>query len=62
MQLTTSTHDIVIEGPGHSVWGEWDEIRLRQVLTNLISNAIKYSDGSAIRVRIVEQGRRSRSM
>lgn len=47
----TSTHQIALDfdAPLPLVWG--DEERLRQVLTNLVSNAIKYSpDGGVIRL------------
>lgn len=47
----TTIHQIELDFPDTlpSVWG--DEERLRQVLTNLVSNAIKYSpDGGIIRI------------
>lgn len=34
------------------VWGSWDLQRLDQVATNLISNAIKYGEGSAVEVSV----------
>jgi PAS domain S-box-containing protein len=39
------------------VWGEWDRVRLEQVLTNLVNNAVKYSspDGK-IQVRLDVEG------
>ncbi|WP_158623258.1 ATP-binding protein [Corallococcus sp. CA053C] len=36
--------------------GVWDARRLEQVLTNLVSNAMKYAPGSALEVRLTEQG------
>lgn len=47
------SHRLVVEAP-EPVRGEWDLARLDQVLSNLVSNAIKYSPGGGeitIRVR-----------
>ncbi|TVR74499.1 MAG: PAS domain S-box protein [Sphaerobacteraceae bacterium] len=47
-------HHFVISGP-EEMNGVWDPDRLDQVLTNLISNAVKYSpDGGAIGITISE--------
>lgn len=50
-----STHtslelDIRYEGKG-----EWDELRLEQVVTNLVSNALKYARGSVVQIRVIEE-------
>lgn len=46
------THRLVLDAP-EPVIGEWDCARLDQVVTNLVSNAVKYSpDGGEVRVRI----------
>jgi signal transduction histidine kinase len=38
-----------------SVSGTWDRLRLQQVLSNLVSNAIKYGAGKPIRLRITRE-------
>jgi signal transduction histidine kinase len=49
-------HNIVIDAPD-TLPGIWDGPRLDQVLTNLISNALKYSPGaSEVRVQIQRSG------
>lgn len=45
-------HTLVLDAPG-PVPGEWDAGRLDQVLTNLLSNGLKYSpDGGTVTLRI----------
>ncbi len=40
-----------LEAP-RSTEGQWDRLRMEQVLTNLISNALKYGPGRPIRVQV----------
>jgi PAS domain S-box-containing protein len=43
--------DVVIEAE-EGVAGNWDRMRLEQVVTNLVSNAIKYGAGAPIRLSV----------
>ena len=54
--------DLVVEtGPGgDAVVGFWDRTRLEQVVTNLLSNALKFGAGKPIRVRVERPGRDGR--
>jgi PAS domain S-box-containing protein len=48
----TPAHEVVLEVPA-TVTGVWDPDRLEQVVTNLMSNAFKYSpDGGVVAVRL----------
>jgi PAS domain S-box-containing protein len=50
------THELIVDAD-QPVHGRWDPLRLDQVFSNLLSNALKYSpDGGAIDVRIRQQG------
>ncbi len=42
-QAATDRHRLHLERPAEEVVGMWDPVRLRRVLDNLISNAVKYS-------------------
>jgi signal transduction histidine kinase len=51
VQPTTDHHTIRIEAETEPLLGEWDPSRVERVLTNLLTNAIKYSpDGCEITV------------
>jgi PAS domain S-box-containing protein len=43
--------DVTVYAP-EPVVGRWDPVRLEQVLTNLISNALKYGEGRPVRVAV----------
>jgi PAS domain S-box-containing protein len=46
------SHQLVVDAPEPTI-GEWDAARLDQVITNLVSNALKYSpDGGTVRVEV----------
>jgi signal transduction histidine kinase len=60
MQPTFERHTIVYSDTGSPLTVEGDELRLEQVLHNLISNAVKYSPaGGSIMVRVEQRGSRA---
>jgi signal transduction histidine kinase len=38
------------------VVGQWDRLRLEQIITNLLSNALKYGDGKPVEVAVEQKG------
>ncbi len=46
---SNSTIEVETDGP---VEGLWDRLRLNQLITNLVSNALKYGAGKPVRVRL----------
>lgn len=47
------TLEVIAPGP---VWGEWDRLRIEQIVTNLVSNAFKHAPRSPVRVVVAPQG------
>lgn len=45
---------------GAPVWGRWDQFRIEQVVTNLITNAIKYGSGKPVEVEVSRDARDAR--
>lgn len=54
-QATTQRHTLILDAPSEPTVGRWDRQRLSQVLSHLLSNAIKYSPQGEIRVSIQHQ-------
>lgn len=51
-RILSDRHHLVLDAPTH-LSGTWDRERLSQLLTNLVSNAVKYSPrGGEVRVRL----------
>jgi signal transduction histidine kinase len=51
-RLTDDSHQYIVDIPDQ-VTGDWDKVRLQQVLTNLVSNAAKYSaPGTGVQVQL----------
>lgn len=56
LQLGYPKAELIIEAPG-PVQGEWDRLRLDQLMTNLITNALRYGKpGGPVKVKISAEG------
>ena len=50
-ELTTTSAQVRVESAG-AIVGHWDRLRLEQVVTNLLSNALKYGEGKPVDIRV----------
>ena len=48
-----------LSGEG-SVWGAWDGLRVEQIVSNLLSNALKYGAGKPVRLNVEKIGDQAR--
>jgi PAS domain S-box-containing protein len=55
LPATQARSPLLLESPGPIV-GTWDRLRLEQVVTNLLSNALKYGTGKPVRLRVETSG------
>jgi PAS domain S-box-containing protein len=55
LPATQARSTLLLESPGPVV-GTWDRLRLEQVVTNLLSNALKYGTGKPVHVRVETSG------
>jgi signal transduction histidine kinase len=53
-QLDSAHCPVQLEGETQ-VWGKWDRLRIEQLVTNLLSNAMKYGAGKSIEVKITRK-------
>ncbi|HVJ91801.1 MAG TPA: ATP-binding protein [Labilithrix sp.] len=58
-ELARSGSELVVNAP-EPVVGNWDALRIEQVLTNLLTNAIKFGRGAPIVIELSRQGNQAR--
>lgn len=46
------TPDPILEECTEDAWGEWDPVRMEQVITNLLTNALRYGKGKPVKIRL----------
>jgi signal transduction histidine kinase len=57
--IVASGCSVRLEAP-EPVTGTWDRLRVEQVITNLLTNALKYAPGAAVEIRIEGDAQRAR--
>ena len=58
LELFNTTDNQITIDPFEPINGRWDKLRIEQVITNLLTNAIRYGEGKPIKISMsTEQGR-----
>lgn len=55
-RLEKEQYSLKLQIPEKPIVGRWDKVRVEQVITNLVSNAIKYGRGKPIEVSVSKNG------
>lgn len=50
--------NLKIESPEHDLFGNWDQTRLEQIITNVVGNAIKYGEGKDIQIKMGQEDKK----
>jgi PAS domain S-box-containing protein len=58
-EVQRGNYRIQLETTG-AVIGSWDRLRIDQVVTNLVSNALKYGQGRPVDIKVTREGGRAR--